>query len=241
MHTGTRLLSRRLSLQACLSFVGLASLILLSGCASVLPATQPSHQRKAVQPRAIISPRADIIIVVDNINEIALHDPTGARFIAARLLVGHAQPGDRIGVVRIPSSDKPSPVKLLDLTTIQNESDRETIKQVLRQGFFGPVDRGPMAYFVPAFQTASQMLLSAHDNNRKYIIVMTDTIAESGDQERCPAAPDQYHRWFCEISGLEADKITVIFYAFTTSHNETELQPTRQYLEQHGGIVLEVG
>jgi len=74
-------------------------------------------------------------------------------------------------------------VKVLDMTTIHNGNDRNSIKQVLTQSFSGSVDPGPTAYFVPAFQAASQMLLSAQDKNPKYIIVLTDSLMQSGDQE----------------------------------------------------------
>jgi hypothetical protein len=132
-------------------------------------------------------------------------------------------------------------VKLLDLTTLQNGSIRNTVKHTLTQSFFGPIDPGPTAYFVPALKTADQMLLSAHDTNRKYVIIMTDAIAQAGDQEPCPSASDQYHQWFCEIPTLESHNISVIFFAFMTSGSQRELQPTRQYLQQHGGTVLQVG
>ena len=182
-----------------------------------------------------------MVIVVDNISEIQSHDPMGARFQGAQMLVDLAQAGDRIGIVRIPSLDKPSPVKLLDLTAIHNDNERNTVKHMLTQSFFGPVDPGPTAYFVPAFQTASQMLLSAQDTNPKYIIVMTDSLMQTGDQEPCPDASDQYHQWFCEIPKLEAHSISFILFGFTTPDNEAEFQPTRQYLQQHGARALQVG
>ena len=94
---------------------------------------------------------------------------------------------------------------------------------------------------MPAFQTASQMLLSAQDTNPKYIIVMTDSLAQSGDQEPCPAASDQYHQWFCEIPKLEAQSISLILFGFTTPGNEAEFQPTEQYLQKHGARALQVG
>jgi len=179
--------------------------------------------------------------VVDNVSKIQSHDPMGARFQGAQMLVDQAPAGDRIGIVRIPSLDKPSPVKILDLTTIHNNNERNTVKHMLTQRFFGPVDPGPTAYFVPAFQTASQMLLSAQDTNPKYIIVMTDSLMQTGDQEPCPDASDQYHLWFCEIPKLEAHRISVILYGFTTPGNEAEFQPIRQYLQKHGASAFQVG
>jgi hypothetical protein len=241
------LFRHRLSLWAFLRLAGFSSLLLflLFTSSTVSPPASLSHQNTVVhavkRQAAITSSYADIVIVVDNINEIESRDPTGARFWAAQMFVDQAQPGNRIGVVRIPSSDKPSPVKLLDLTTIRNDHDRNTIKQLLTQSSFGPVDPGPTAYFVPALQTASQMLLSAQDSNSKYIILITDSMAQSGDQEPCSSASGQYHQWFCEIPKLESHNISVILFGFTTPGHEVELQPTRQYLEQHGGIVLQVG
>ena len=247
MQNTNELFQHRLSLQSFLRPVGFSSLILfllfifstVSSSASVFPQSMVVHP--ATRQVAVTSSHADIVIVVDNINEIKSHDPAGARFWAAQMFVDQPQPGNRIGFVRIPSSDKPSPLKLLDLTTIQNDNDRNTVKHVLTQSFFGPLDPGPTAYFVPAFQTASQMLLSAQDNNRKYIIVVTDSIAQSGDQEPCSSASDQYHQWFCEIPKLESHDISVILLGFTTPGSGAELQPTRRYLEQHGGIALQVG
>jgi hypothetical protein len=239
----------RLSLLAFLRPVGFSSpilfLLFVSSPASAYASV--SHQSVVVQVHAATrqvadtSSYADTVMVVDNINEIKSHDPAGARFIAAQMFVDQARPGNRIGVVRIPSSDNPSSVKLRDLTTIQTGNDRTTVKQVLTQRFLGPVDPGPTAYFVPALQTASQMLLSAKDNNRKYIIILTDSMAQSGDRERCSSAPDQYHQWFCEIPKLASHDISFILFGFTTPGREAELQPTRQYLEQHGGTVLQVG
>ena len=243
----TELFSHKLSPRAFLRLVGFSSLLvcLLFIFSMVSPSAPVSHQSLVVhavtRQAALTSSHEDIALVVDNINDIRSHDPTGGRFRAAQMFVDQAPAGDRIGVVRIPSSDKPSPVTLLDLTTIHNGNDRNTVKQVLTQSFFGPVDPGPTAYFVPAFQAAGQMLLAAQDKNPKYIIVMTDSLMQSGDQEPCAAASDQYHQWFCEISKLEAQNISVIVFAFTTPGREAELQPTRQHLKQFGGIVFQVG
>jgi von Willebrand factor type A domain len=237
----------RQSLRAFLSPVGCASLLLFlsfifnNGSASVSASYQSTVVHTALRLAADTSSNADIVLVIDNTNEIKSHDPTGARFWAAQMFVDQVQPGNRIGVERITSSDKSSPVKVLNLTTIQNGNDRHTIKQMLTQSFFGPIDPGPTAYFVPALQTATQMLLSTQDNHRKYVIVMTDSLAQTGDQEPCSSAPDQRHQWFCEIPIVESHNISVILFSFTTPGREAELQPTRHYLEQHGAIVLQVG
>lgn len=237
----------RLSLPSTQRMVGLSSLLaclllLFSTFSSSTPAFQ---QRLAVyagtrQP-SVASVHLDMVIVVDNIGEIQSHDPMGARFQGAQMLVDRAPAGDRIGIVRIPSSDKPSPVKVLDLTTIYNANERNTVKHMLTQRFFGPFDPGPTAYFVPAFQTASQMLLSVQDTNPKSIIVMTDSLAQSGDQEPCPAASGQYHQWFCEIPKLLAHRISLMLFGFTTPGNEAGFQAIRQYLQKQGAIALLVG
>jgi hypothetical protein len=182
-----------------------------------------------------------MVIVVDNISAIQSHDPNGARFQWAQILVDQAPAGDRIGIIRIPSSDNASPVKLLDLTTIHTENERNMVKHMLTQRFFGPVDPGPTAYFVPALQTASQMLLSAQDTNAKAIIVLTDSLAQSGDQEPCPAASDPYHQWFCQIPKLEAQRISLMLFGFTTPGNEAEFQPTQQYLQKQGASAFQAG
>lgn len=143
----TDLLRHRPSLGASLRRVAFASLslFLLFIFSTGSPSVSASHQSRAVnssmQLVAITSSRADIVLIVDNINEIKAHDPTGARFLATQMFVDQAQPGNRIGVVRIPSSDSFSTVKLLNLTTIQNGNDRNTIKHVLTQSFFGPIDQ----------------------------------------------------------------------------------------------------
>lgn len=247
MQETTRSSRRRLSLRSLLRFVSLSSLLIcmLLLFSTVSPSTPAFHQSRTAHAVTRQSPVAsvhlDMVIVVDNISEIQSHDPSGARFQGAQMLLDQAPAGDRIGIVRIPSLDKPSPVKLLDLTTIHNDNERNMVKHMLTQRFFGPVDLGPTAYFVPAFQTASRMLLSAQDTNPKYIIVLTDSLAQSGDQEPCPAASDSYHQWFCELPKLEAHRISFILFGFTTPGNEAEFQPIRQYLQKHGASALQVG
>jgi hypothetical protein len=257
MQETTALSRRRFSLGLLLRIIGLLSLFvgllfLFSTHSPSPPSPSPPspsasafHQRPAAQAvtqQATVAPlHTDMVIVVDNTNQIQAHDPTSARFRGAQMFVNHAQVGDRIGIVRIPSVSHPSPVKVSDLTTIHNDNERSTLRHMLTQRFFGPVDPGPSAYFVPALQTASHMLLSAQDTNPKYLIMLTDSLAQSADQEPCPAASDQYHQWFCEIPKLKAQRISVIFYGYTTPDHQTEFQATRQYLQQHGGIALQVG
>ncbi len=183
---------------------------------------------------------ADTVIMMDNINEIKTHDPLGARYDAAQIFIDQAQQGDRIGVVRITSAEAQNPT-IIGLTTVQNDQDRSKLKQVLTQSYFGPVDPGPTAYFVPALKAAGQMLTSSGDSNRKYILIVTDSVAQSGDTGTCSSASDQYHNWFCEVSQLENENISVILLGFTAAYSTpAELQPTQQFLQSHGGIVLPV-
>ena len=130
---------------------------------------------------------------------------------------------------------------LLNLTPIQTSDDKTTVRQVLKQSFFGPVDPGPASYFVPALQVASQMFLSVPANDHKYIVVMTDSQAQSGDTESCSSAPDQFHQWLCEIPTLQSENISVILFGFTTPTNLAMPQSMPQFLEQHGGTALQVG
>lgn len=192
-----------------------------------------------VQPQDVASSHVDIVLVIDNVGEIKTYDPAGARFLAAQMFVNQAQLGSSIGVVKITSSNKAT--TLLNLTPIQNDNDKKTVRQVLKQSFFGAVDPGPSAYFVPAFQTASQMFLSTPANDHKYIVVMTDSQAQSGDSESCTSAPDQFHQWFCDIPTLQSQNISVILFGFTTPANLAMPQSMQQFLQQHGGTALQVG
>jgi hypothetical protein len=155
------------------------------------------------------------------------------------MFVNQAQFGSSIGVVRITNSNKATMV--MNLTPIQNNNDKKTVRQVLKQSFFGAVDPGPIAYFVPALQVASQMFLSAQANDHKYIFVMTDSQAKSGDIESCPSAPDQFRQWLCEIPTLQSEEISVILFGFTTPTNLAMPQSMQRYLEQYGGMALQVG
>ena len=193
----------------------------------------------SAQPLETTFSHVDIVFVIDNVGEIKTFDPTGARFLAAQMFVNQAQFGSSIGVVKITSSNKAA--VLLNLTPIQTSDDKTTVRQVLKQSIFGPVNPGSVAYFVPALQAASQMFLSAQANDHKYIVVMTDSQAQSGDTESCSSAPDQFHQWFCEIPTLQSENISVILFGFTTPTNLAMPQSMPQYLEQYGGTALQVG
>lgn len=201
--------------------------------------TRPIPPRSSVQPLVTTSSHVDIVLVIDNVGEIKAYDPAGARFLAAQMFVNQAQLGSNIGVVKITSSN--TAAALLNLTPIRNNNDKKTVRQVLKQSFFGAIDPGPVAYFVPAFQLASQMFLSMQANDHKYIVVMTDSQAQSGDSESCASAPDQFHQWFCDIPILQSENISVILFGFTTPTNLAMSQSIPQFLEKHGGTALQVG
>jgi hypothetical protein len=175
---------------------------------------------------------------MDNVNHISNYDPNGDRYSAAQLFVNLAPIGDRIGIVRITSS--PTPRKILDLQGIRNSSDKELLKSKLSSNFFGSVDPNPTAYFTPALQAAGGMLGLAPRTDLKYVVIFTDAVALSGDQNACLASPDSFHNWFCEVGTLEQQGIFVVLFGFTTPGSEVDLLPIRQYIGAHGGTVLQV-
>jgi hypothetical protein len=187
---------------------------------------------------ARITSAVDIVIVMDNVSHISNSDPRGDRYSAAQLFVNLAPIGDRIGVVSITGS--PTPRKILDLQDLRNSSDKELINSKLSSNFFGPVDANPTAYFTPALQAAGDMLGLAPRTDLKYAIIFTDAVALSGDQNACPASPDSFHNWFCEVGTLEQQGISVVLFGFTTPGSEADLLPTTQYIGAHGGVVLQV-
>lgn len=217
--------------------------IFSSGSQFALAAAQstarPVPPNPSVQPLETTFSPADIVLVIDNVGQITTYDPTGARFLAAQMLVNQAQFGSSIGVVKVTSSNKAT--ILLNLTPVRTSEDKKTVRQVLKQSLFVPADPVPVAYFVPALQAASQMFLSALASDRKYIVVMTDTQAQSGDTESCSSVPDQFHQWFCEIPTLQSENISVILFGFTTPSNQSMPRWMQQYLERYGGMALQVG
>ncbi len=202
-------------------------------------AARPIPPKHSAQPLETTFSHADIVLVIDNVGTINTYDPTGARFLAAQMFVNQAQFGSSIGVVKVTSSNKAD--ILLNLTPILTSADKTTVRQSLKQSLFGPVDPSPVSYFVPALQAASQMFLSAQANDHKYIVLMTDSQAQSGDTESCSSAPDQFHQWFCEIPTLQSENISVILFGFTTPSNQSMPSSTQQYLERYGGMALQVG
>jgi hypothetical protein len=207
--------------------------------ASSQSASRPVPPSSSAEPLETTFSQADIVFVIDNVGEINTFDPTGARFIAAQMFVNEAQFGSSIGVVKVTSSNKAA--VLLNLTPIHTVNDKTTVRKALKQSLFGFVDPSPVAYFVPALQAASQMFLSVQANDHKYIVLMTDSQAQSGDIESCSSTHDQFHQWFCEIPTLKSEDISVILFGFTTPSNQSMPSSTQQYLQRYGGMALQVG
>ncbi len=207
--------------------------------ASSQSALRPVPPNSSTQPLETTFSHADIVFVIDNVGDISTYDPTGARFIAAQMFVNQAQFGSSIGVVKVTSSNKAA--VLLNLTPIKTSNDKTTVRKALKQSLFGFVDPSPVAYFVPALQAASQMFLPVQANDHKYIVLMTGSLAQSGDIESCSSTPDQFHQWFCEIPTLKSENISVILFGFTTPSNQSIPSSTQQYLQRYGGMAVQVG
>jgi hypothetical protein len=203
--------------------------------ATALSNTPPTQSSSGTATKA---PATDAVIVMDNVNQIDNFDPQGQRFAAAQLFVSLASIGDRIGIVRITSS--PTPAKILDLQTIKNSSDPEQIQSKLSGTFFGPIDPNPTAFFTPALQTAGNMLRLEPATDQKDILLITDAVALSGDQNTCPGSPDNFHNWFCVVNTLKSQGISVVLLGFTRPGSATELPTAKRYIEAQGGKVLQI-
>jgi hypothetical protein len=182
------------------------------------------------------------VLVVDNVSQIATHDPGGERFPAAQLFVDLVPAGDEVGSVKISGLHvSPQQNPGYHALTSMNVQGKDALRQTLTQKTFGPVegqgnDAYP-AYITPALQEAGAML--APSQNRRYVIIMTDAVALSDDNTFCPGAPPN-HKWFCAVQSLEQQNISVILLGFTKPGSEVALLPTKNYIESHGGTVLTV-
>ncbi len=190
-----------------------------------------SHTAKSITP-------VDVVIVMDNVDQIATYDPQSKRFQAAQLLVNMISSGNEVGIVRITSTDKPVPV--LPLQALHTREDRDRVNNLLTENSFGPVDTTPVAYFTPALEMAGNMLISSPASHRKVILIFTDALAFSGDQNACMGSPDAYHHWFCEIKSLNQQGIVVSLLGFTTADNEAILRPVQRFFKAQGGLTLPV-
>jgi len=202
------------------------------------PVTHTSTSPTAQHTPASTAPIVDAVIVVDNVDLISTYDPLGDRFAAARLFVSLAPLGSRIGIVRITGS--PTAKTLLNLQAINSSSERNAMEGKLSDKSFGSIDTSPVAYFTPALQTAATMLGRFPASDRKYVILITDELGYSGDNNACLASPDVYHHWFCAVNLLHEQGVPVILIAFTNPGLGGSIATEKQYIEALGGTVLPV-
>jgi len=199
-----------------------------SGTATATPAPGVSPATSAV----------DAVIVMDNVNQITTFDPQADRYKAAQLLVNLMQSGDRVGIVGIAST--PVPSSILALRTLQKSSDQALVNNTLSANTFGPADPGPNAYFTPALQLAGSLLLASATGHRKLIMIFTDALALSGDQNACNISPDAYHNWFCTVQALEQEGIAVALVGFTAPGSANALQPVLRFFSAQSEVALPV-
>jgi hypothetical protein len=226
--------------------LGASSNIVNLQAATVTPASPQSAQRPvnsttkatlAPSPPPTV-PALDVVIVMDNVDQITTYDPQNERYKAAQLLVNLMPGGDQMGIVGITSNTNPR--RMLALQSLQTSSDKALVNNTLSANTFGPVDPTPIAYFTPALQLAGNMLLAGATNHRKLILIFTDALAFSGDQNACNISPDANHNWFCTVQALEQKGISVALVGFTSPGSLATLQPTQQFFLAHGGKVLPV-
>lgn len=183
-------------------------------------------------------PSIDAVIVMDNVDLITHYDPQGDRFKAAQLFASMLPLGSELGIVRITSTS--GPVRMLDLQALHTSSGRTLAMNTLTAHTFGPADRTPVAYFEPALEMAGNMLHARPASDRKLILIITDALALSGDQNACASSSDAYHNWFCTVAVLTQQEITVALVGFTPPENTTMLQPVQQFFAAHGGDTVPV-
>jgi hypothetical protein len=180
----------------------------------------------------------DVVIVMDNVDQIATYDPQSDRYTAAQLFVGMMPVSDDVGVVRITSTQEP--LRVLPLQSLQTGNDQARVNNVLTESSFGPVDTTPVAYFTSALKMAGNMLIAGPGSHRKIILIFTDALAFSGDPNACNSSPDAYHNWFCEVKALKQQGIVVSLVGFTTPGNKAALLPVQQFFTAQGGFVIPV-
>lgn len=175
----------------------------------------------------------DAVIILDNVAQIGPHDPNGDRFSAAKMFVDLALPGDNIGLLKVPS--------LLDETmqkaklTKMDDAGKNTLKKALAPDNFGVVKANDTAFFTPALQYAGEML--SHSTQRhRYVIVVTDSAAATGDTNTCPGSP-QFQNWLCEVQSLENQQISIVFVTFYQQGDEEELNNTSHHLDSFDSIL----
>ncbi len=200
-------------------------------------ATTPASPR--IAPTASpTTPPVDVVIVMDNVNQISTYDPRGDRFKAAQLLVSLLPSGDEVGVVGITST--PNPKRMFALQALQTSRDKALVNNTLSENSFGPVDPTPIAYFTPALQMAGSMLLTGATSHRKLLLIFTDALAFSGDQNACDISPDANYNWFCTVQNLEQQGISVALVGFTTPGSAANLQAIQKFFTAQRGFVLSI-
>ncbi len=193
--------------------------------------------RTPASPRiASTMPPLDAVIVMDNVDQISTFDPQGDRFKAAQLFVSLMPGGSEVGVVGITSI--PNPRRVLALQALQTSRDKALVNNALSEHSFGPADPTPVAYFTPALQMAGKMLLAGTASHRKLLLIFTDALAFSGDQNACGISPDIYHNWFCTVQSLERQGISVALVGFTIAGSAANFQAIQKFFTVQGGFVL---
>lgn len=184
------------------------------------------------------TPPVDAVIVMDNVDQISTFDPRGDRFKAAQLFVSLLPSGDEVGVVGITST--PNPRRVLALQALQTSRDKALVNNALSENSFGPVDPTPIAYFTPALQMAGSMLLTGATSHRKLLLIFTDALAFSGDQNACDISPDANYNWFCTVQNLEQQGISVALVGFTTPGSTANLQAIQKFFTAQRGFMLSI-
>jgi hypothetical protein len=87
---------------------------------------------------------------------------------------------------------------------------------------------------------AGDMLGAKPASDHKLIVIFTDALAFSGDQQACASASDAYHLWFCTVEGLAQQKIAVSLVGFAPAGDTATLQPVQQFFAAYGGFTAPV-
>ncbi len=180
---------------------------------------------------------ADTVLVMDNVNHIHDHDMPGYRFDAAQLFVDLAPLGDEIGLVKITSSSTPNPPPILPLQPVIG--GRTQIKTAIQSIQAGGVDMNSTAYFTPALQAADTALKASPAGHRKYVIIITDSLALSGDPNAGCGAPLN-QQWLCEVDTLESHGISVVLLGFTPPGRDDEFLTTETALQAHKASAIKM-
>lgn len=202
-------------------------------CASInVYAASNQEQRIAASDQSV-----DAVVVLDNVSQIGPHDPNSNRFAAASLFVDLASDNDRIGTLEISSSQTPTNHLGYHSLVPMDKGGKGQLKQTFAADAQAGIDPQQTAYFTPALKAAGDMLdADKGSDKRRYVIIVTDTLAASGDTNACPGAP-QFHNWYCAVQDLEQKNISVVLLAFfSPTSDPAEFQPTQDYISQHGGI-----